>query len=494
MNANLLSKTSDKKATSWGSMGVGAVLLGGNIHYEVSERVAAISYGGLGLIEQLVQRLGLAESIDRRVRVLQRYLPYRESDHVLSLLYNVLSGGQCLQDAQAKRQDATYRRALGTQRLPAPSTSGDYLRRFEREQIECLQEAFDEARLAVWAEQEESFRRRAVIDVDGKMAPTQGECKEGMGLNYEGKWGYQALVITLANTAEVLRTVNRPGNRPSHEGAGEWIDRSVELVRQGGFQEVLVRGDTDFSLTAHFDGWTQGEVGFVFGMDAHPKLVGRAEEVAAQDWKPLQRRVKRSGTRQRPQRFKEQIVRQRGYRNQRLMAEHVTEVDYRPVKCKSTYRLVILRKTISMERGQRKLFDEIRYLFYITNVSAEQMSTEEVVRESNHRCDQENVIEQLANGVAAMRMPSDTLLSNWVWMVIASQAWNLKAWLGLVLPESLGGGKLLRMKFRRFYHSLIQIPCQILERGRRLIFRLLARNEGAELLIRASLWMRQQPG
>lgn len=317
---------------------------------------------------------------------------------------------------------------------------------------------------------------------------------QGIGLNYQGKWGYQALVITLANTGEVLRTVNRPGNRPSHEGAAQRIDQSVELVRRGGFQEVVVRGDTDFSLTAHFDRWSEQEVGFVFGMDAHKKAVQLAQGVPEQDWEPLKRPLKRTGQRKPAQRFKEQIVREKGYRNQTLVAEDVTELDYRPVKCKNSYRLVILRKTISMEKGQRKLFDEIRYFFYITNVPAQKMSTAQVVRESNSRCDQENVIEQLQNGVAAMRMPSDTLLSNWAWMVIASQAWNLKAWLGLVLPESLGGGKLLRMKFRRFYHSLIQIPCQILERGRRLIFRLLARNEGTDLLMRASLWMRQQPG
>ena len=494
MNVNLLSKTSDKKGFGWGSMGVGPVLSGGNLHYEVSERVRAINWGGLGLVEQLVGRLGLAESIDEQVRVLQRHLPYRESDHVLSLVYNIMTGGRCLQDSDSKRCDQTYRRALGADRLPAPSTSGDYLRRFGEEEIEALERAFDESRLQVWSTQPRSSLRRGVIDVDGLVAPTQGECKEGMGLSYKGVWGYQPLVVTLANTGEVLRTVNRPGNRPSHDGAAPWIDQSVELVREGGFKEVVVRGDTAFSLTANFDRWTQDEVGFVFGMDAHPKVVGLAEAVPAQQWKGLDRPPRRRGERKPGQRFKERIVRERGYRNQTLVREDVTEIDYRPVKCRRSYRLVILRKTISMEKGQRRLFDQIRYLFYITNLSSRKTSAAEVVRESNRRCDQENVIEQLQNGVAAMRMPSDSLLSNWVWMVIASQAWNLKAWLGLILPESLGGRTLLRMKFRRFYRNLIQIPCQILQRGGRLIFRLLSRNQWTDLLLAGSSYLRRQPG
>lgn len=466
----------------------------GNIRYEVSERVGAINWGGIGLIEQLVKYLGMAESIDKNLSVLQRHLPYRESDHVLTLVYNIVTGGRCLQDGEAKRRDESYRRALGAERLPAPSTSGDFLRRLGKDQIESLQRSFDEARVKVWGRQSRSFLKRALIDVDGKIADTQGECKEGIGLSYKGKWGYQPLVLTLANTGEVLRTVNRPGNRPSHDAAGKWIDRTVELVREGGFEEVLVRGDTAFCLTVNFDCWSERQVGFVLGMKAHKKVVGLAREVPEQDWKPFKREPKRSGKRTGGERFKEQIVRERGYPKQRLVCEQVTELEYRPVKCEKAYRLVILRKRISMEKGQHKLFDDIRYLFYITNVCAERVSTAEVVRESNGRCDQENVIEQLQNGVAAMRMPSDTLLSNWAWMVIASQAWNLKAWLGLLLPESLGARQVMRMKFRRFYRHLIQIPCQVVQRGRRLIFRLLARNEWTHLLVQGLLWMRRQPG
>lgn len=468
------------------------VLTPGNIHYAVSEKGQGICWGGLGVVQQLAGRLGLAESIDRHVKVLKRHLPYHESDHVLSQVYNVMSGGVCLQDAEAKRRDGNYRRAVGASRLPAPSTSGDFLRRFSPEDVEGLQEAFNEARLKVWAAQPKPWRKLAVIDVDGTIAPTCGECKQGMGLSYNGQWSYHPLVISLANSNEVLYTSNRSGNRPSHDGAAAWIDRAVDLARRGGFKKVRLRGDTDFALTAHFDRWTEEGVEFIFGMDAHPSFVKRAEAIPEERFRPLERR-KRKGKgkpRRRAKRVKEEIVVEKGYHNLVLVQEDVAEMDYRPVKCGRSYRMVVLRKRIHVKEGQKRLFDRVDYFFYVCNVPAQELPAPQAVYESNGRCNQENVIEQLKNGVEAMRMPSDTLESNWVYLVIASQAWNLKSWLGLALPEEKGARKLVRMHFRRFLREWVQVPCQVVRRGGRLIFRLLSRNQWTPLLLQGCVLLR----
>ena len=466
----------------------------GNVHYEVAKKVQAISWGGLGLMHQLADRLGLAESIDSGVHVLRRHLPYHESDHVLSLAFNVMSGGTCLQDSEAKRLDPAYREALGARRLPAPSTSGDFLRRFSAKDVEDLQESLQEPRLKVWAAQPDEWRERALIDVDGTLAETTGKCKRGMDINYKGKWGYHPLVLSLANSNEVLYTVNRSGNRPSHDGAAPWIDRAVALTRRGGFKKVLVRGDTDFSLTENFDRWSSDGVEFVFGMDACKPFVKRADALPEEDFEPLRRvRPEPKGPRRRKaERVKESIVVKRRFKKKRLVREDVAEFDYRPVrnKCKRTYRMVVLRKRVENSEGQKMLFAEDIYFFYVTNVPREELSAAEVVRESNRRCNQENVIEQLKNGVEAMRMPSDTLESNWAYMAIASLAWNLKAWLALTLPKESGARRLIGMEFRRFYLRLIQIPCQILRRGGRLIYRLLSTNGWTQLLLQGSTLLR----
>ena len=95
---------------------------------------------------------------------------------------------------------------------------------------------------------------------------------------------------------------------------------------------------------------------------------------------------------------------------------------------------------------------------------------------ANQRCDQENVIEQLKNGVNAMRMPVDNLVSNWAYMVMTALAWNLKAWFALLMRKSPQKDLVLKMEFRRFLHAIIMVPCQIIHTGRKIVFRLLGYN------------------
>jgi len=198
-----------------------------NIHYEMAERTTAMNCGGVGAMHLLVQRLGLVEDIDRTLHLLKVHLPYHESDHVLNLAYNLLAGGQRLEDIELRRQDAVYLNGLGAERIPDPTTAGDFTRRFAVEDIVALEECINRARLAVWRVQPAGFLKEAFIDVDGTIAPTYGECKEGMDISYKGIWGYAPLLVSLANTKEVLYLVNRPGNATSQSGSVEWIDRAT---------------------------------------------------------------------------------------------------------------------------------------------------------------------------------------------------------------------------------------------------------------------------
>jgi len=446
--------------------------------YEMSGRAKGITCGGIGAMATLVESLGLPARINQWVKVLKRHLPYHESDHVLNMVYNILSGGTCLEDIEIGRNDENYMDALSAERIPDPTTEGDFLRRFNNEEkLLALMEVINETRIPVWRTQDRSFRAKAIIDVDGTMAPTLGACKQGMDISYKGVWGYAPLIISLANTREALYLVNRPGNSVSHEGAAEWIDRAITLAKRV-FRKVWVRGDTDFSLTAHFDRWDDDGVGFVFGMDAMPNLVEIAESLAPRAWKRLRRKAKyavKTEPRTRAENVKEKIVRERGYENKRLVCEHVAEFDYRPTKCKKTYRMVVVRKNISVERGENVLFPEIRYFFYITNDLTR--TAAEIVSFANGRCDQENGIEQLKNGVRALRMPTSDLLSNWAYMIIAALAWNLKCWYGLLMPDKATGAAVVRMEFRRFLYTFMQLPCQIIRSGQRLVYRLLSYND-----------------
>ena len=456
-----------------------------NIQYEMADRTRAIPCGGIGAFHVLAVRVGLVDRLDRRLHLLKVHVPYHESDHVLNLAYNTLTGGTCFDDIQLRRHDETYLDALGADCIPAPTTAGDFTRRFDIPQILALMEEVNEIRPKLWRRRlSRADRGAAVLDVDGTVAPTTGECKEGMDIAYNGVWGYHPLLVSLANTSEPLYLVNRPGNRPSHDGAAEWIDRGVALVRQA-FREVYLRGDTDFALTEHFDRWTDDGVRFVLGMDAMRNLKGIAECLETSRWKPLRRRVKRAvqtGPRKRPKNVKERIVVEREYENIKLQSEDIAEFPYRPGACERTYRVVVLRKNLSVERGERVLFPDVRYFFYITNLA--DRSAAEIVFFANDRCNQENLIEQLKNGLNALRMPTGDLVSNWAYMVMASLAWTLKAWFALIVRSGEQREEVLRMEFRRFLHALVEVPCQIVRTGRRILYRILGYTEWTKTFLK----------
>jgi len=479
----------------WQEMRARPMIEGAVSGYEVSGKVTGLSCGGIGLVHEMVRSLGLAEAIDGHVHVFKRHFPYHESDHVLNLAYNIVCGGTCIEDLELLRTNEAYLDALGAFRIPDPTTAGDFLRRFDEVQIDGLLCAIHATQKKVWKRLSRKERELALIDVDGTIAPTNGECKEGIDLSYKGKWGYAPLIVSLANTQEVLLCKNRPGNAVSHSGAQPFMDAAVELVLSAGFRRARLRGDTDFSLTRHFDRWSERGVEFVFGIDAHASFVERAGRLCETAYRPLKRSAKRevkTKRRQRPENVKEKIVEERGYKNLVLEEEHVAELPYRPARAERDYRMIVLRKTIRVEQGQLHLADETVYFFYVTNVPVQELSAHEVVFEANARCHQENIIEQLKNGVRAMRMPSDSLLSNWAWMVIASLAWNLKAWLSITLPRGKETRELRRMEFRRFLNSVMLVPCQVVKSSRRLVLRILTWSRWAHVLLDGMDFFRQR--
>ena len=467
---------------------------GSNIQYQWSDRCHGLAGGGIGAIHLLARRIGLIDAIDESLHLLKVHVPYHESDHVLNIAYNILLGGTCLEDIEVRRNDEVYLNALGAVSIPDPTTAGDFCRRFAEPDLEILQEVINRRRLEVWRRQPESFFEEATVEADGTMAPTTGECKDGMDISYDGVWGYHPLLVSLANTSEPLYLVNRGGNRPSHEGAAARFDQALALCREAGFRRILFRGDTDFSQTKYLDGWDGQGVRFIFGMDASASLVGPAEALPAWRWSRLERPAKyrlRTRPRQRPERVKERIVREREFENIRLRSEDVAYFPYQPVACEKAYRIVVVRKNLTVEKGDLTLFDDVRYFFYITNDW--QATPDELVLLANDRCNQENLIDQLKNGVKALRMPVDNLESNWAYMIMVSLAWTLKAWFALLLPETgrwqtkyqEDKRRLLRMEFKGFVNALIQMPVQIIRAGRRIVFRLLSWNPWQCVLLRA---------
>jgi hypothetical protein len=315
-----------------------------------------------------------------------------------------------------------------------------------------------------------------------------------MDFTYDGPYGYHPLVISLANTAEPLYLFNRSGNRPSAERADVFIDMAVALARRAGFRKILLRGDTKFAQTAHLDRWDEsGDIRSIFGYEAYDSLKARADALPADSYRLLKRPPRyqvKTTPREKPRHFRPEIVRERGYENVELLEEKVAEFAYRPLACKKSYRMIVLRKRVGVDRGQLRLFEEYRYFFYITN--DREMTAEEVVSSANDRCDQENLIAQLTSGAGALTTPVDDLVSDWAYMVMGSLAWSLKAWSALLVPvaprhrarHEAERRTLLRMEFATYCAAFVQMPCQIVRTARRWIYRSLSWNPWPGVFLR----------
>ncbi|AOY57784.1 conserved uncharacterized protein [Desulfococcus multivorans] len=303
-----------------------------------------------------------------------------------------LDEASCLEDIELLRNDEAWLNALGAELISDPTTAGDFLRRFDEDQIIELMEAKNEIRKKIWRRQPRCFRKEAVINVDGTISETSGECKEGMDIS-------------------------------CHRG---------NLVK-------LAKSLTEWDLLERKPGHTV-----------------------------------KTRKRRKAENIKKAVVKKRKFKTIQTVSEYLSEFSYKPGKCKKPYRMIVLKKILKVTKVELKLFDNVRYFFYITNDAKN--SKEQILEFYRKRADHENDIEQLKNGACALKAPSNTLLSNWAYMAIASTAWDLKAWYGLLIPYRHLGKRIVRMEFKRFIHTFIRIPCLIIRTGRKIVYRLVGYN------------------
>lgn len=443
-----------------------------NINYELSKKIKAICNGGIGAVHTFVRKLGLDKMLDEKISLLKVHKPYHDSDHILNMVYSIICGGTCLDDIERLRNDPAYLDALEVERIPDSTTAGDYLRRFGLDDVLALMEVMVRINQLMWALDPSNGEREAILDIDGIVKQTYGECKEKTDYSYKKVWGHMVQVITEAVTGTHLYVVPHGGNEASQKDAAFWINKAIEAVRSH-FLSVCLRGDSAFALTKNFDAWNSAGVRFIFAYKAMSNLVEMAENLPESAWTPDMEReaLEKSRKRKRKKNHKAEAIRKRGFENLERERESIAEFDYTPENCQESYRVVVIRRIIRVKKGYLPLPDEVRYFFYITNIRT--MTALEVVQFYRGRANHENKLEQLKNGVNALKMPCTELNANWAYMVTGAMAWNLKAWLGQVIQDREFGEKITRMEFKRFRNCLINIPCQIINSGRTITYRIL---------------------
>ncbi len=476
----------------------GPVFCQRQVRLERQGRGEITMYGGLSLAHELVMELSLDRDLNSSLSLLRRHLPYFESDHVLTHVYNLYVGGGCIEDIGHFQHSEAIKHLVGGCRIPDPTTAGDFLRRFKRSDLKTLQTVIDDGRERVWRQLPKKRRATATIDVDSTIKEVYGECKEGADFSYTGKWSYHPLLITLSETNEPLRTINRPGNSGSADGAAEALRELLPRVNRH-FGQVLVRGDSQFSTRPMIAACREHEVMFAFVTPAYKTLIERAESLPRTAWKPFStdrqqepdRLRATKSTRRKRTRHRRRKARRRGYKNLSTAREWVAEFDYHlPQESRwhhlgltgAQFRVVVRCQRIEVSEGQKRLYDEYRYSFFTTNIPRGRMTAAEVVRFTYGRCDQENIIEQLKNGIAALRMPTGGLLANNAFMLMGQLAWSLRSWLSLLaLPRET-----LRWEWSWFRHAFVYIAARITQHARRSVVYVTSSHRFVDHLIVAS--------
>ncbi len=442
-------------------------------------------YGGLALAASLVRSLGIPGDLNRDLSLLSSHRPFHESDHVLTHVYNLYAGGTCIEDIADLQMSEPVRRILGANRVPDPTTAGDFLRRFDAESLRSLDRVIDQAQEKVWKRRYGKRKAaRAVVDLDSCVRPVYGDQKEGTDFTYKGSFGYHPLVISLAGTLECLRLINRSGNEASAIGSEDHL-RDLFPMLDRRFKEVIVRGDSAFAKQAIFDACEEAGHSFAIVSPQQQNFASLFEALPGEAWRPYRQRKKnelpaRKRRKRGPNRRMER-ARARNKRDLQLKKQWIAEVPYQPDRSNQSYRLIARYQEIE-EHEQGHLFMLTRFRFILSNLPSS-VSAQEAMDLTYQRCDQENLIEQLQSGVAAMRMPTGGMLSNAAFMTCARLAHNLKPWLAqLALPQET-----MRWEWKRFRRAFVYCAARVVHASRQTHVRFASSHRFAAVIIAAQL-------
>ena len=247
-------------------------------------------YGGLALAAGLVRSLDIARDLNQELSLLAAHRPFHESDHVLTHVYNLYAGGTCIEDIADLQTSEPVRRMLGADRIPDPTTAGDFLRRFDADALKRLDRVIDGAQEKVWKRRYGKKKaERAIVDLDSCVRPVYGDQKEGTDFTYKGSFGYHPLVISLAGTLECLRLINRPGNTVSADGAETHLRELFPMLGRH-FKQVIVRGDSAFAKQAIFDACEEAGHSFAMVSPQQKNFSSLFESLPEEAWKPYRPR------------------------------------------------------------------------------------------------------------------------------------------------------------------------------------------------------------
>ena len=431
-----------------------------------------LGYAGIVPVRNLVERLDIASVLDSHISVLKRHNPYFESDHILNFVYNFLTGGEVINDIERLQEAEGLLKILGTERIPDPTTAGDFLVRFATNDIENFQRAFEQMQDTAFSLLDRKRKEVATIEHDSSIHQVYGEKKEGADYAYENTYSYNVQYVTLAETGDVLHQELREGNRYSSYGFSPILPGILDRVGAH-FEQVRYRADSASYDKAIVEPCDNRGVEFYISADQTQRLMQEVLAIDEHAWKPfrgmkLAGKKKRSSGKKRKKRKnqKKKVQNRRKPNRERRGKTEIASLFYQPTGWEKPYRYVVKRSEIVDKHGQQCLDESLcKYIYHIIVTNNVEASDTQAMHIAQARANQENLIKDFKYGLGLSHVPTGFFLANQIYFKIAALAWNIKTWMLNLL--AVGDGAVLR--FKRFLYLWMNHACVVSKTGRNTV-------------------------
>lgn len=454
---------------------------------EEDKRNDICEFGGLSLVHKYLIGSGYFNLANDHLKLISQPKPYTDADHLYNLTYNFFAGNSSILGVERFQENEGWKKFLNVNRLPDPTTQGDYLKRFDDESINALQELQYQIRLSEWNRNKKELKKRikktangvGILDCDSSIFGTYGNCKEGANFSYTGTWGFHPLLIHLRNSNELLYIGLREGQVYTSNGVFGPLWDAITFVKPH-FKELRLQVDSGFYSKEMVRFCDELGVKLILKVKKYNWLKEEISKIAEADWTNLYKPSMKGG--------KQKIVRRKKRGNIKMkvllkkqkekkkkytyeICEQWAEFDYQPYGWVKPYRFVVKRKLKRKLGTQSDMFD---FYEYEVVASDSELPAHILLQSYNNRAGQENLIEDFKNGLKARRVPCESFHANWAYLIIAGLAWNIKIWMSyLVFRDNCH-----RVEWRTFLLKWILIPGIIVKKSRGIIFRTKRKVEG----------------
>jgi Transposase DDE domain group 1 len=382
------------------------------------------SHAGTVLLHDFAQRLGVAGMLDEELQVKVRERGYGEGQAIGGLIYNLVLGGEHLSDLNVLRGDRGTQELVEAEASLAPTTAGEFLRKFDMGDVQDLQ------RVHLRLQQRGRPQQRAptcTIDLDSSLYEQTSTRKEGSTKAYNGEVGYHPLFAVWAEEGELLFSHLRRGSAHTARNI-KWFLREM-LKRVPAIAVKKLRADSGFYTKTVVE-WSEAEGGpFTITAEQTAPLLAALVAVPDGRWRNLP---------------------------EYELAE-VTELRYQPTGWSRPYRYVVKREVAETKAG------DLYWRYHATVTNEEAWSAREVVVWHLHHAAMENAIKEHKSGFGLEKLPTQKFHANWAYLLIGQLAFNLVAWFKrLVLPPSYH-----RATIKTIRHHLLNLAGKIVHTARR---------------------------